>query len=133
MRRILLFIAILLPVAYRMDWSDVAQDRRDVVNAIAQVNREKRLRDFAGLAIGKFQRKIYFQLRSRCADKAELAQEQIDIWRAEGLDLPRFERIPDPIYPSTDTIEMRGPYWSDGKPDGMPFDPTSRPQNIGFP
>ena len=61
--------------------------------------------------------RLYFQYQRNCEMKAELASAIIAYWQAQGLSLPKFVRIPDPIKPSIQEIDVQGPYWSDS--DGV--------------
>lgn len=107
-------------IGFRLDWSQVPIDRRDIANAIAETNRTERIETLAGLAFQASHSELYLMFRSGCEAKAQLASEQIDRWRRKGLNLPDFEQIQDPIIPSTETIDIQGPHWRDGLPDGIP-------------
>src|SRR3546814_4254527 len=62
---------------------------------------------------------LYLMFKSDCQKKEEMASWLIASWRKQDLNLPEFERIPDPIIPSTKTINVRGPHWRDEQPDGI--------------
>lgn len=66
---------------------------------------------------------IYFQYLRQCEDKQKMASDLISFWRSKNLDLPIFERLAEPIVPSPDTIDRRGPYWRD------PPNPAIRPHD----
>jgi hypothetical protein len=70
----------------------------------------------SGIAISRDGKQLYLQFREDCDRKAELAAALIAVWRSEGLDLPTFVRLPEPILPSTQTIDLEGPHWRDGAP-----------------
>lgn len=57
--------------------------------------------------------RLYLQFRRDCEKKQEFAAQVMAFWQSMGLDLPQFERIEEPIVPSTDTIEVWGPSWRD--------------------
>jgi hypothetical protein len=56
---------------------------------------------------------LYLQFRRDCERGAALAADVIAYWQSQGLELPHFERINEPIVPSPDTIEVWGPSWRD--------------------
>lgn len=107
-------------IGFRLDWSEVSADRRDVTNSMAVVNRTERVDSLAGLQFGRDQSELYLIFKNDCERKEKLALEQIAYWRKADLELPRFDRIEDPIVPSTKTIDIGGPYWRDGQPEGIP-------------
>ena len=101
-------------IGYALDWTNVKTDPYEVHEAMF----DWRLRhggrgQLAGMAVSLDGSMLYFQYRSRCEKKQQLATELIRFWRSQDLDLPAFERLPDPITPSPDTIDLKGPDWRD--------------------
>ncbi len=107
-------------VGYRLDWSNVQEDRADVANSIAAANRPLADRTLAGLIFQERHSELYLIFREGCEEKASKASALFDRWREKGIELPDFTRIPDPILPSQKTLDIRGPSWRDGEPDGIP-------------
>lgn len=108
-------------IGFNLDWSDVRADRRDIANSIAEVNRTQRIDTLAALRFAPHQSVLYLMFKNDCEKKEEMASAQIEIWRENGLDLPAFEQINDPIIPSPRTIDVTGPHWRDGQRDIMPL------------
>ncbi len=104
-------------IGFTMDWSKVKADRNDVRNSMFWPEGSQRIEPLAGTAISLDGTRLYLQFAHDCDDKEEMAEALMAYWRAEGLDLPKFARIDEPIVPSTETIDQRGPSWSDGWPD----------------
>ena len=107
-------------VGYRLDWTNVQEDRADVANSIAEANRPLADRTLASLMFQEKHSELYLIFKEGCGEKASKASALFDGWRKNGVDLPDFRRIPDPILPSLRTLDVRGPYWRDGQPDGIP-------------
>ncbi len=102
-------------VGFTMDWSGVKADPHAVRNAFtATPNWTRPIKSLTGMTIPDASH-IYFQFSRDCDKKEMLARGLIAIWRNMGIDVPRFDRIPDPVIPSTDTIDIRGDAWSDGQ------------------
>jgi len=119
-------------VGYRLDWSNLHKNRGDVANSIAAANRPLADETLAGLMFQKHHSELYLIFRTGCENKVAKAAKLFDGWREKGIDLPDFARIPDPIIPSTRTLDIQGPYWRDGVPDGIPpsqfiVPPTDQP------
>jgi len=105
-------------VGFRLDWSQVKADRHEVRNSLhLGFEGAQRIGTSAAIAISLIGAHVYLQFPRDCDKKEELAAEVIAFWRSKGLDLPRFERIEEPIVPSTKTIEVWGPSWRDEPED----------------
>jgi hypothetical protein len=102
-------------IGFRLDWSQV-KDELASNNAMGSPTGDKRIEALAGMMKSLDGERLYLQFRSDCDRKLEMALRVIDLWRSEGIDLPKFERILDPIMPSTRTIDLRGPAWRDDYP-----------------
>jgi hypothetical protein len=101
-------------IGFRLDWSQVKADRHEVHNALS-LGPEGMQKIEARPAIKQSLdgTRLYFQFERNCETKQDLAAGAIAFWRSKGLDLPRFERIEEPIVPSPETIEVWGPAWRD--------------------
>ena len=128
-----IFIACLIPVSavsderptrsdciigFVVDWKRVTADRYEIREGIFDAMYDWRRTygstdDLAGMILKPDGSRLYLQYRRRCEDKQEMATDLIGFWWSKGLDLPEFERLPGPITPSTDTIDLRGPEWRD--------------------
>jgi hypothetical protein len=104
-------------IGFYLDWAQVKADRHDVRNAFVLTPEEMQRLYVShvtfGLAIDAVGSHLYFQFHENCEKKADQADKIISVWRSRGLDLPRFDRMRDPIEPSPDTIDDRGPSWRD--------------------
>ena len=101
-------------VGFNLDWSQVKSDRNDVLNSFVNWPLgSPRIGRLTAMSISLDGSQIYFQFNKNCYKSDEMAATLIGYWRSKGLDLPRFERIAGTIGPSTQTIDVRGPYWRD--------------------
>ncbi len=101
-------------IGYDLDWTGVKADPYDALETMSRLRIEhQKSKRLAGMSVRSGGAKIYLQFKSRCESKEQMATELIRFWRSQDLDLPDFERLPDPIKPSPDTIDRRGPYWRD--------------------
>ncbi|WP_340115960.1 hypothetical protein [Pelagibius sp. 7325] len=91
-----------------------------MANSIAAANRALADETLAGLMFQKHHSELYLIFRADCENKAAKAATLFDGWRENGIELPDLARIPDPIIPSTQTLDVQGPFWRDGMPDGIP-------------
>src|SRR5579862_812253 len=99
-------------VGYSLDWSKV-KNQHDARNSLAiEPTGDNRISALAGMILSDGGDRIYFQFRKDCEKKQALAESLISFWRKSGVDLPTFKRIDDPISPSVNTIDLRGPDWS---------------------
>jgi len=99
-------------IGFNLDWSEVVADHHTVRNSFGdRPAGEQRIRALAAMTISVDGTRIYLQFKMECEKRLEMAAALIDFWRSEGLDIPVFMRIKDPIIPSPDTIDARGPYW----------------------
>jgi hypothetical protein len=73
----------------------------------------QRIEAFAASTINPDGTRMYLQFKRDCDKKQDLAAQVIAFWQSKSMDLPRFERIDEPIVPSLDTIEATGPSWRD--------------------
>lgn len=109
-------------IGLKLDWSEVESDPDDVRNSLVRWPLASRVSAFAAMAISLEGDRMYFQFTRNCDEKQLMAAQLMSFWRDQGLELPNFDRIDDPIAPSTRTIDARGPYWRDGLPDEFRFD-----------
>jgi hypothetical protein len=101
-------------VGFRLDWSSVKADRHDVRNSLRmEPQLLQRIEAFAASTINPDGTRMYLQFKRDCDKKQDLAAQVIAFWQSKSMDLPRFERIDEPIVPSLDTIEATGPSWRD--------------------
>lgn len=101
-------------IGYQLDWSQVQEDHHAVRNGMrALPDSRHEIESLAGMVISKDGRKLYFQFKNLCDDKIRISKEIIDFWISEGMDIPKLSRIPDPIVPSLETIDIRGLHWRD--------------------
>lgn len=101
-------------IGFNLDWSNVTGDRHSIRNSFAdRPVEENRIRALVAMMISLDGTRIYFQFKSDCAHKADMAFDLIEFWRSKNSDIPKFSRIKNPIIPSLDTIEFSGPYWRD--------------------
>ena len=87
---------------------------------------DERLGPLAGMTATPDGSQIYLQYRRHCDRKQEFAVLLMDFWRSEGIDLPRFQRLPEPIEPSPGTIDIQGPDWRDPTPLTPERDPNEQ-------
>jgi hypothetical protein len=106
-------------VGFRMGWPSYGA-QEDIINAMADAwpkGAEKKaagLDPLAAMATPRRNRnELYVQFSSDCERKWEMADRLIGIWRTAGIDLPKFERMTEPIIPSPYTIDVFGPSWRD--------------------
>jgi hypothetical protein len=102
-------------IGFRLDWSQVKSDHHEMRNSLGREVRWITTRP--AMTISLDGTRLYLQFRRYCERKDALAAEVIAFWRSKGLDLPRFERITEPIAPSPDTIDVRGSSWRDDPKD----------------
>jgi len=101
-------------IGYALDWTGVKTDRYDVIEDMSYwMLKHGRPGQLAGTSVGSDASRLYLQYRSSCEKKQQMATKLIGFWRSQNLELPAFERLPDPIAPSTDTIDLKGPDWRD--------------------
>jgi len=101
-------------VGFRLDWSQVKGDRHEIRNSLFLGSDGARtVQSPPAMAKNPDASRLYMQFRGECGKKDEFAAEVIAYWRSKGLELPRLERIAEPIVPSMDTIEVWGPFWRD--------------------
>jgi hypothetical protein len=98
-------------IGFNLDWSDVRANRSDVRNALDRPFGQNRIEALAAMFISRDGLRLYLQFAHNCHEKQQMANALIAFWRSQGLDLPRFVRIEDPIVPSPSTIDVRGPAW----------------------
>lgn len=101
-------------IGYALDWTHVNTDQYEVRESMFDLlSMHGDAPKLAAMHLKIDGSEIYFQYLQQCEDKQKMASDLIVFWRSKGLDLPVFERLPDPIVPSPDTIDRRGPYWRD--------------------
>lgn len=99
-------------VGYALNWTKVKADSNLVrIQMATWRTGDRNISELAGMTMKPDGSRLYLQYRSRCEDRTRMSADLIGIWESMGLDLPAFERLPDPIEPSTDTIDLRGPDW----------------------
>lgn len=105
---------------FRMDWSGVRTPREDVIHAmfdarpVGAAKKPMGLDPLVSMTVPwRNRHELYLQFSRECKKKWEMFDRLIAIWRAAGLDLPKFERMPEPIVPSPDAIDLRSPSWRD--------------------
>jgi hypothetical protein len=97
-------------IGYDLDWSKVGTERRVVRNAMAyQPEGDRRIVALAGYGLNLEGTRLYVQFKQDCDKKAEMAAALIAFWESEGLDLPAFNRLAEPIVPSTRTMDPQRP------------------------
>jgi hypothetical protein len=103
-------------IGYKMDFSGLKAHHADITNAMTDYfGRPGWEEVFPGFAIsGVHGDRLYLQYDHDCDKKVELAAKLIEMWRTEGLALPKFERLKEPIIPSPWTIDLQGSPWRDG-------------------
>jgi hypothetical protein len=100
-------------IGFNLNWSSV-KNPDDVRNSMGHWSLEVHKVEPLGAMVFSFDgSRLYFQYQSDCDNKTHMAAAVIAYWHAQGLDLPGFERIADPIQPSPREIDVQGPYWSD--------------------
>jgi hypothetical protein len=105
--------------AYEMDWSEVQGDPTDIANAMRLPSGSHRIEPLIAYRTSLDLARLYLQFSADCDKRYILAAQLLDIWRSQNLELPTFHPIRSQIRPSPDTIDVQGPYWSDGMPDGI--------------
>ena len=116
-------------VGFALNWAQVKSDPREVRREMYYWRpRHVNAPELAGTSMKPDGSRIYLQYRRHCEEKQQMAADLIGFWRSQGLDLPEFERLPEPIIPSTDTIDFRGPEWRD--PETPVLDLQDRPTNL---
>ncbi len=101
-------------IGFRVDWTNVVTQHNLVHNEMFDLLRTTKTTSLAAMGFDESSSRLYMLFKSDCGKKREMAADLIDFWHSKGLDLPTFERIPDPIIHSPSTIDVRGPHWSDG-------------------
>jgi hypothetical protein len=104
-------------IGFRLDWSKVAADQHAIRNSLGlRPIGDQRIVALSGMAITPDGKELYLQFNRDCDEKAGMAAALIAFWRSEGLDLPVFNRLAEPIVPSTRTMDLKGPDWRDDPP-----------------
>ncbi len=114
-------------VGYTLDWSSVGSDPYTVREEMFDwLPSHRDTANLAAMVVKPDGSQIFLQYLARCGERRQMASDLIGYWRSKGLDLPRFQRLPEPILPSPDTIDRRGPYWRDpvNPPVGAHTGPT---------
>ncbi len=99
-------------VGYWIDWTGVRADRADVINSLNISADLQRAVSLAGVAAPDTEH-LYMQFSGRCSDRFELAAQVVRTWKQSVDPMPRFMRMDGVISPSPQTIDIRGPHWSD--------------------
>lgn len=104
-------------IAYNLIWSVEMDERHDAIEAMFPPQRGfDSIVPLAGVSAPTDRKRLYLQFGKDCAQKENFAEIMIEYWRSKHIKgLPEFYRIPDPIYPSMATIDLRGDSWSDGR------------------
>jgi hypothetical protein len=112
-------------IGYHLDWSAV-KNANDVHNSMGEFSfsfEKQYLPDRQYLAADAFSADgsaFYLAYKDHCDQKEKFAERLIRLWQSHGLDLPKLDRIPDPVKISLSTIDVYGPWWSDGQsPDSF--------------
>ena len=101
-------------IGYSLDWTHVGADHYEVRESMFDLlPMHGNTSSLAAMLLKPDGSEIYFQYLQHCEDKQKMASDLIKFWRSTDLDIPRFERLPEPIIPSPDTIDRSGPYWRD--------------------
>ncbi len=101
-------------IGYSVDWSVVKADHNEVRNAFTTTPGGHRLfHALSAMGISDAGDRLYLQFNRDCGNKQNYAEKLINRWKSDGLDIPKFTRIPDPIVPSPKTIDVAGRYWRD--------------------
>ena len=99
---------------YRLDWSQVMEQKDATTNAIGEVPLGSPVFEYmGGFGISLDQSKVYLIFHSNCDKKWEMSDSLIEYWRSRDLNLPKFERITEPIFHSPQTFDISGPPWRD--------------------
>lgn len=101
-------------IGFRLDWSGVATQHNLVSNEMDGPSGVEKINPLTAMGFTLDHSALFLLFKNDCDRKQEMAANLIDYWRSKGLDLPTFDRISDPITHSPWTIDIRGPYWSDG-------------------
>ncbi len=101
-------------IGFRLNWTQVTTQTNLLINEMDWPSGAERIEPLKATGFTEDISHLYLLFKSHCGKKREMAADLIDYWRTKGLDLPTFERIPDPIIHSPSTIDVRGPHWSDG-------------------
>ena len=101
-------------IGFRLDWSGVATQHNLVRNEMDGPSGAERIEPLTAMGFTLDRSALFLLFKSDCDSKQEMAAALIKYWRSKSLDLPAFERIPDPITHSPSTIDVHGPHWSDG-------------------
>ena len=101
-------------IGFRLDWKEVTTQKNLVRNAMDWPSGAEKIKPLMAMGYTLDRSALYLLFKNDCGKKREMATVLIDYWRTKGLDLPTFERIPEPIIHSPSTIDVRGPHWSDG-------------------
>lgn len=96
---------------YKIGWSNTEQ-RRAVRNLLT-INPEVALRIPVSGTANPDGDHIYFQFANRCEERFVFSQEIIQDWKLKIPQAPAFDPIAGQIVPSTKTIDLSGPHWSD--------------------
>jgi hypothetical protein len=102
-------------IGYKMDFSDVKADPADIRNSLDfRHDNAAWWEILAGYGFNMDGTRLYLQFARDCDKKAEMTEELIEFWRSKELELPKFERLKEPIIPSPWTIDIQGEAWIDG-------------------
>ena len=103
-------------IGYALDWTGVKTDAHQVRLTMSDwFQGHEKVGSLAGMTMKPDGSRLYLQYGNRCENKQQMATNLIEYWRSQELDLPAFERLPDPITPSPHTIDLKGPDWRDSE------------------
>lgn len=102
-------------IGYKLHWNVDEEGRHDAIEAMFRPPRGfDGVVPLAGVHAPTDRKTLYLQFSRDCDRKGHFAGIMMEYWQDKQIaGLPRFERIPDPIYPSVATIDLRSPSWRD--------------------
>jgi hypothetical protein len=96
-------------IGFYLKWDKVA-DPSYVRNSMVLPSGSQRIEALKALMLSLDGSRLYLQFAPDCHKKQQMAASLVSFWRSQGLDIPEFEGINEPIIPSTETIDVQGPF-----------------------